>query len=340
MISDRATYQRGTQIYPNFQSAYIVALARVYDDPEFENSPRGQYSREILGLTYQIEDPIQRHIELPARKANIVFCFAELLWYLSKSDSLSDISYYAPGIKQYSADGVTLSGTAYGPRIFRSGQEQVNQWAAVRKELRRDSDSKRAVMSIYEPREALIENNIDVACTLALQFLIRDGELHCQSFMRANDAFVGVVSDVFSFTALQEIMACELGLKVGRFTHCVGSYHLYMKNRDRAYSVLREAGEGTDVKLTFPAMPRVDNWHDIKVVTEYAADLRKATRSPDSAPVGLGVHEYWRQVATLFYLNEQRLRGQEIDVDAYRSLVEVYRVLLAQKWPTPFESIH
>jgi thymidylate synthase len=324
------------QIHSDFQSAYLSALAEVYYRPEFENAPRGQHQVEVLGVCYQVENPVQRHVEISSRRTNIVFCFAELLWYLSGSDLVADIAHYAPGIKKFSADGIRLTGTAYGPRIFRSGGEAIDQWAAVRRELVRDPDSKRAVMMIYEPREALVEHNIDVACTLALQFFIRNGELHCHTYMRANDAFVGAVSDVFTFTAIQEIMALELGLKVGRFVHNVGSYQLFIKNRTRASGVLQEAAAtGGMIRNCFPPMPPGDNWPDIKIVIAYTAELR-SNLATHIAPPSLDVNDYWRQVAALFYLYEQYRRGISIDQDTMFSLDRVFRVMLSQRWPDQF----
>ena len=40
--------------------------------------------------------------------------------------------------------------------------------------------------------------------------------------MRANDAYRGNASDVFSFTFLQELLAHQLDLELGSYTHVVG----------------------------------------------------------------------------------------------------------------------
>jgi hypothetical protein len=49
----------------------------------------------------------------------------------------------------------------------------------------------RAVMQVLDPAELLVHDDLDYACTLAFQFLAREGYLHCFVFMRANDAFLG-----------------------------------------------------------------------------------------------------------------------------------------------------
>ncbi|MEV0217807.1 thymidylate synthase [Micromonospora sp. ALFpr18c] len=204
-------------------------------------------------------------------------------------------------------------------------------------ELRRDRDSKRAVITIYEPREALVPDNIDVACTLGLQFFVRDGALHCQSYMRANDAFVGVVSDVFSFTGMQEVMARQLGLEVGGLTHSVGSYHLYLNDADRAERVLTEARGMTNPADAFPAMPEGDSWPQIHAVIDYMDGLHGCS-SPSALarPEAMGLSDYWRDVATIFYLHRQHALSAAVDRKLLETLPHLYQTLLAQRWPDVF----
>lgn len=55
---------------------------------------------------------------MPSRKTNIVFNFAEALWYLSGKNDLDFIEYYASNMRKYSMDGKCLTGTAYGKKYF------------------------------------------------------------------------------------------------------------------------------------------------------------------------------------------------------------------------------
>ncbi|CAM5718067.1 Thymidylate synthase [Streptomyces antimycoticus] len=182
-----------------------------------------------------------------------MFNFAEALWYLSGRDDLAFPAHYAPSLTRYSVDGRHLTGTAYGPRIFRHGPGALDQWAAVTETIRKDPDTKRAIIQIFEPRELLVPANPDVACTLALQFLLREGRLHAVAYMRANDAYRGMVSDVFSFTFLQEAMARQLRVPVGTYTHVAGSLHLY---RPDVQAAARLVADGTRGDLPPTACPR------------------------------------------------------------------------------------
>ena len=70
----------------------------------------------------------------------------------------------------------------------------------------------------------------DLPCTISLQYLIREGALHCIVYMRSNDLWLGFPYDVFCFTAFQTKLAMELGVKLGTYTHIAGSLHLYERN--------------------------------------------------------------------------------------------------------------
>ena len=160
-------------------------------------------------------------------KANVVFNRAEALWYLSGRDDLEMISHYAPRLRRFSADGQRLTGTAYGPRLFgqcAGGGSQFDRAAAL---LRADPDTKRAVMLVMQHGKLSADPaNPDVACTLALQLLLRGGALHMTAYMRASDAVTGLLGDVFCFTFLQEHAGRLLGVPVGTYTHHAGSMHI------------------------------------------------------------------------------------------------------------------
>jgi hypothetical protein len=57
--------------YPDFESAYLDQLERVYKEPQFTNPPRGNPSREILSLAYRMEDPRERAVRRAARRTNL-----------------------------------------------------------------------------------------------------------------------------------------------------------------------------------------------------------------------------------------------------------------------------
>src|SRR5215467_6821551 len=102
------------------------------------------------------DQPRERVCFAPARRPNIVFHFAEVLWYLAGSDEVEHIAYYAPSLRRFTADGRVLTGTAYGRRIFRHEQGGCSQWERVRRLLACDPDSKRACIQVFEAEELAV----------------------------------------------------------------------------------------------------------------------------------------------------------------------------------------
>ncbi|MGO1057211.1 thymidylate synthase [Crossiella sp. CA198] len=318
--------------FDGFHQAYSHVLRSLIDEPEYRNSPRGFDSREQLGLSYRLREASQRIPLVPARRLNLVFNFAEALWYLSGRDDLDFIAYYAPSIRKYSADGVRLTGTAYGRALFGGGGGPV-QWPTLVRQLREDPDSKRCVLQIFAADELAIAGNPDVSCTLGLQFMLREGALHGVGFMRANDAYRGMTSDVFSFTLIQEMLARELGAKLGSYTHLVGSVHLYDPDYQRAREVLADPAVQHTGLPRFPEMPEGDNWPWVKQVLEYEEALRqnRIRLEPDTS--GLGVPEYWAQVLLMFEVYRRVRRSEPVDGELMAALSPLYRALVQQKWP-------
>lgn len=317
--------------YKTFDSAYMSVLDDLYYHADFYNAPRGFKSREKLAFDFEIENPVQRGIYNTKRKCNIIFNFAEALWYLSGSNKLSDISYYNQRMTSYSMDKQTLTGTAYGSKIFHFGQGQLNQWENVKKILRKDPDSKRAVIQIFDANELAVADNLDVSCTLGLQFLIRHNKLQMITYMRANDAFRGMVSDVFSFTIIQELMATELNLAVGNYYHRVGTMHIYEPDNQWVTHVLKEKRYN---QFVFPSMPKENNWLMIQKLMTYEKQLRQnqLTMSWQSIEqTGLSV--YWQQVLALLSIYQMIYYHKIIDDVIVAHLLPIYRFFLHNKWP-------
>ncbi|MGH8795199.1 MAG: thymidylate synthase [Stackebrandtia sp.] len=323
-------------VYRDFNECYEPILRCVYDHPEHIVTARGYDSREVTGSSFTLENPQNRFYFSPVRRANIVFNYAEALWYLSGRDDAAYLHYYAPAIGQFTGGRERLTGTAYGPRIFGIDGDQPSQWERVADALREDPQSRRAVIQIFSGSESLNIGNADVSCTLSLQFLIRDGALDAITYMRANDAYRGMVSDVFSFTLLQEIMAAELGVQVGRYHHHVGSLHIYARDYDMAAQLLDFPI--TPYNVEFPVVdPRSNVRADIEIVRKIESQLRSdRQRLGDDDVRGLGLTAYWSDVVRLFECYRRVKQGEQQDERLVLSLPKALRLALAHRWPRHF----
>jgi thymidylate synthase len=211
--------------------------------------------KEKLGVQFRIRNPHDRLPHIEARNFSLSYFVAETLWYMSGENSTAWISRYAPFWKDISDDGVTAN-SAYGARIFRRhdriGSSQIIQWDYVKDELRKDPDSRRAVIHIRTPDDS-VHASKDVPCTLALQFFIRESKLHLHVNMRSSDIILGIAYDVPAFTTMQEVLANELGVELGEYVHTSNSLHCYERDFEMLDAIARSSD---NLGRPMPAYPQ------------------------------------------------------------------------------------
>lgn len=157
------------------------------------------------------------------------YLFGEWLWYFNGSNSTDFISQFGSMWSKLTDDGMTAN-SAYGYIMDKKfGFDQINKIIDL---LKKDPNSRRAIININTPNEKVIVTK-DEPCTIALQFMIRDGKLNCTCMMRSNDIYLGFPYDVAFFTELQKRIADELSLEYGTYTHFVGSMHVYERDLER-----------------------------------------------------------------------------------------------------------
>ena len=192
--------------------------------------------KEVLGSKLVLYDVGKNFLINPIRKLSPWYAAAELLWYLSGTNEIEMIKYYASQYKQFSDDGITTWGS-YGYRWHTA--EYLGQIQKIIDHLKENPESRRAVMTCYDADIDLNHRSKDIPCTISLQFLIRYDKLHCICTMRSNDVWLGMPYDIWCFTCLQILIAQELGIDPGMYIHQPGSLHLYERNYEKAKQVFK-----------------------------------------------------------------------------------------------------
>ncbi len=111
-------------------------------------------------------------------------------------------------------------------------RDGVDQLAALVRQIRERPDSRRLIVSGWNPREADL-----VAlppCHTLFQFYVANGRLSCQLYQRSADVFLGVPFNIASYALLTQMIAQVTDLAPGEFVHTFGDVHLYSNHVEQA----------------------------------------------------------------------------------------------------------
>jgi thymidylate synthase len=234
-------------------------------------SPSKGGALELTGVLLELENPRARLSQTEMR-GKLFSSLGELCWYLARNGDVAFMEYYIRDYRSYvEVDGSDKVFGAYGPRLF--NHHGFDQVAAALQLLQTRPSSRRAVLVILGADD-LKGSHKEVPCTCTLQFLLREERLHMMVSMRSNDAYTGIVHDVFSFTMIQEIAARVLSVEVGGYKHFAGSLHLYDDDRDAADRFLQEGWQPTSTAM--PPMPEENPWPSIRLLLDAERNLRES----------------------------------------------------------------
>ena len=187
---------------------------------------------EIINANLVLTDPTRNTMCKCRRKMPMRYAIGELVWYNSRRRTWKSIEPFSKFWKNISDDGEHINSN-YGWCI--RDKYPFDQWEMVKELLKRDPNSRQAVIHIKEPRDLVKRPSKDVNCTISLQFLIRDDKLDMIVTMRSNDLWLGLPYDLFNFTCMQIQMAMELGVGIGTYYHNAASLHLYERDVEKVY---------------------------------------------------------------------------------------------------------
>src|SRR6478609_1738 len=200
---------------------------------ESRNGPVLRFPRPVC-LEYPM--PQERLVTSAIRDANPFFHLFETMWMFAGVNEIEPLLKYNSGMAQYSDDGKTLRGTAYGHRWRVKWGDQLQE---VVSQLRLNPTSRQIVMSMWDPNELFMKNSKDFACNLQVMFSTRpnrsskDGRriLDMTVTNRSNDLIYGSMgSNIFHFSMLHELVAFQSYLQLGTYYQIANNLHLYTEN--------------------------------------------------------------------------------------------------------------
>jgi hypothetical protein len=183
-------------------------------------------------VTTSYRQPCERVLFNEQRDANPFFHFMEGLWMLAGREDVEWISQFNSQIQNYSDNGKIFHG-AYGYRWrYHFGFDQLQELLA---HLHEEPNSRRAIISMWDPSDDLNTGGLDIPCNTTIAFRIRqDGKLHMTVFCRSNDMIWGAYgANVVHMSMLLEYLAAFLEVEVGEYHQISNDMHAYQDILDK-----------------------------------------------------------------------------------------------------------
>src|SRR4051794_18967764 len=172
---------------------------------------------------------------LTTKKLHRKSVILELLWFLRGDTNVRWLQERGVSIWNEWADDAGELGPVYGKQ-WRSWAAPdgrvIDQIAAVVRSLQTNPDSRRHIVSAWNPAE--VEDMALPPCHCLFQFFVADGKLSCQLYQRSADVFLGVPFNIASYALLTLMVAKVTGYEPGDFVHTLGDAHLYSNHLDQA----------------------------------------------------------------------------------------------------------
>jgi thymidylate synthase len=201
----------------------------------------GTGTRSVFG--YQLRYPLGRGFPLvTTKRVHFKSVAVELLWFLRGDSNVRWLHEHGVTIWDEWAGPDGELGPVYGVQ-WRSWPtpdgRHVDQIAQVLDQLRTNPDSRRMVVSAWNPAE--LDKMALPPCHAMFQFYVADGRLSCQLYQRSADLFLGVPFNIASYALLTHLVAQQVGLDVGDFVWTGGDCHVYDNHVEQVTEQLSRA---------------------------------------------------------------------------------------------------
>lgn len=213
---------------------YLDLMERVLSEGVEKRDRTGVGTRSIFG--HQMRFDLNAGFPLlTTKKLHVKSIIYELLWFLRGDTNIKYLDDHGVHIWDEWADANGDLGPVYG-RQWRSWPTpdggSIDQMANVIAEIRRNPDSRRLIVTAWNPAE----NDLMALspCHCLFQFNVAAGALSCQLYQRSADVFLGVPFNIASYALLTLMVAQVTGLKPGAFIHSFGDTHLYLNHLEQA----------------------------------------------------------------------------------------------------------
>lgn len=206
---------------------YLDLMQQILDNGVWKQNRTGVKTINLFGTSMRFDLSAGFPL-LTTKKLHLKSIIRELLWFIKGDTNIGYLKEHGVRIWDEWADENGDLGPIYGEQ-WRSwpapNGETIDQLGNIIKEIRRDPDSRRLIVSAWNVAD-LPKMHL-YPCHVMFQFDITDGKLSCALYQRSADFFLGVPFNIASYALLTLMVANVTGLEPGEFVHFLGSTHIY-----------------------------------------------------------------------------------------------------------------
>ncbi len=208
------------------------------------------------------------------KKLHLRSIIHELLWFIRGETNVGYLNEHGVSIWDEWADASGELGPIYGKQ-WRSWPDpaggDIDQLTAIIERIRRRPDSRRHVISAWNPTtlpdermspsENVAHGRMALApCHTMFQFWVAEGRISLQLYQRSADCFLGVPFNIASYALLLMMVAQVTGLKAHEFIHTFGDAHLYLNHLEQARTQLEREPYGPPQMRLNPERNRLEDF--------------------------------------------------------------------------------
>jgi thymidylate synthase len=213
---------------------YLELMERILADGVEKRDRTGVGTISVFG--HQMRFDLRAGFPLiTTKKVHLKSIIYELLWFLRGDTNIKYLKDHGVSIWDEWADERGELGPVYGQQ-WRSWPSSdgsaIDQIGGVVQAIRRNPDSRRLIVSAWNPAE--VDKMALPPCHCLFQFYVARGRLSCQLYQRSADVFLGVPFNIASYALLTLMVAQVTELEPGDFVHTLGDTHLYLNHLEQA----------------------------------------------------------------------------------------------------------
>ena len=234
-LTNQSAYQKtGAATFSHRYMNLVDTILR--DGVEQINERTESVVRTLIHRSINAE--IKFGIPLPGmRRVNPAIAAAELAWVLMGTENISWLQKHTKIWNKFAVDG-KVDG-AYGQRWRNEfGRDQL---AGAIDVLRREPSSRQIMVSAWHPGKDGLNalSKALVPCPVDFTMQVLNNRLNVSVHMRSSDVAVGLPYDTMFYALLQDALACETGLKLGKLTMNLDHAHIYETHMNDMQSLPR-----------------------------------------------------------------------------------------------------